>query len=102
MSKPNPVLHAAFERANKAGDLPAAVQLARQTLAKELFTGAVDDDAGTLINLLRGERERRAIQGAIPGDAWVEHCADVFAALAMGVALGQLVHPDVFKTGGAR
>lgn len=96
MPKLDRSVQAEFEKAYKAGDLRAMVQLARETLATQLFTGRVDDDPGTLINLLRGERDREA------GDPVVEQWADLFAALAMGIALGQLIHPDVFGIKGAR
>jgi hypothetical protein len=36
------------------------------------------------------------------GDAWQYHCRQMFAALVMGIALGQLLHPDVFTDGDRR
>jgi hypothetical protein len=35
-------------------------------------------------------------------DSWVDYCTHLSAAFALGIAIGQLVSPDVFKTGGAK
>jgi len=37
-----------------------------------------------------------------PAEAlWSNYTAHLHAAVAIGIAIGQLVHPDVFKKGGA-
>jgi hypothetical protein len=94
-------IQTAFAKANGVGDLPAAVQAARAAVKAELLTGNLDDDPSTLIELLRGDARHDRPAG-LSGEAWAYHCTDLYAALAMGIALGQLLHPDVFATGGAR
>jgi hypothetical protein len=45
---------------------------------------------------LAGEWKRTA------GEDWDGQCHHLKAAYALGIAIGQLVHPDVFTVGGAR
>jgi hypothetical protein len=89
-----------FAKAAKVGDLNAAVRAARAALGANLFTGRVDDDPGSLIDLLLGEDDRPRL--TLSGDAWQQHCTQLYAAIAMGIAIGQLVHPDAFTMGERR
>jgi hypothetical protein len=91
----------AFDRAYKIGDLAAMVSLARTAFASKMFTGTLEDDPGALVGLLLDE-ETETSPASLTGDAFDYHCRHLFAALAMGIAIGQLVHPDVFLKGGAR
>ena len=84
--------------------LPSIVMPGRSSwlaLSAAMFTGALDDDAGTLIRMLRPDDDD-VRPPAMSEDARDYHWRELFAAVAMGVALGQLVHPDVFAKGGAR
>jgi hypothetical protein len=93
----------AFDRAYQAGDLAAMVALARTAFAAKMFTGALEDDPGSLVDMLLEEEEEQSPRPAgMSGDAWDYHCRNLFAALAMGIAIGQLVHPDVFAKGSVR
>jgi len=87
----------AFMPINKSGDLPAAVTLARSVVTAALLSGDFDDDAPSHAARLAGEIERNDT-----GVSWDTFFSHVLAALAMGIAIGQLVSPDVFKTGGAK
>lgn len=97
MSDPLTNTQRAFIAINKKGDLPAAVQLARTVVTTDLLNGLIDDPCD-LAERLAGSRLRE------PNNAvgWDTFCAQLRAALAMGIAIGQLVHPDVFKTKGGR
>lgn len=87
-----------FTTAVKAGDLPAQVAVAR-TAARQLL---MHDGLDT-------EEELQQVQ-ALAGEftktddlnAWEAFCRQLKAAYALGVAIGQLVHPDVFRQGGER
>ena len=59
----------------------------------------LSDDPCDLAERLAGGGFLREPNNAV---GWDTFCAHLRAALAMGIAIGQLVHPDVFKTGGAR
>jgi hypothetical protein len=98
MSDPLTKAQRAFIPINQKGDLPAAVTLARTVVSRELLSGAFEDDAPSLAQQLAGPIARDAHR-EVPWDAV---CAQLLAALAMGIAIGQLVSPDVFKTGGAK
>lgn len=88
----------AFAKAYKTGDLPAAVQAARVAFTEAFFSGALEDDPGGLAHLLTGDTDSPGIHG----DAFDYLCTQMYAALAMGIAMGQLVSPDVFAKGNAR
>jgi hypothetical protein len=96
---PNPAtIESRFKKANDAGDLSAAVQLARAVVIENIWTGRIEDDPGSLTALLLGDDYPRPATIDRDGHEYV--CAQTFAALAMGIALGQLLHSDVFTKGG--
>src|SRR4051812_11788023 len=86
-----------FRRAADAGDLRAQVHVARAEAVDLLSVGG-----------LHSEEEFRsvaALAGAFPKhdiDTWSDQCRHLKAAYALGIAIGQLVHPDVFKSGATR
>jgi hypothetical protein len=98
---PDPLTKAqrAFIAINKRGDLPAAVQLARGVLIGGGLLNVGGDDPCAIAAELAGEVQERCTHGAV---GWNVHCAHVMAAIAMGIAIGQLTHPDVFTKGGTR
>ena len=89
----------AFARAHIAGDLPAAVELARHQAKREILSGGVEYDSMSFAETLAGELKRDPDSNSVP---WASFCRFVYAAYALGIVTGQLVHPDVFKSGGAR
>ena len=91
----------AFEKANRDGDLSAAVQLARVAFKTKMFTGVLEDDPGSLVELLLDDESERP-PAALTGEVFDYHCRHLFAAMAMGIAIGQLLSPDVFAKGGTR
>jgi hypothetical protein len=99
MRKTDQAMHTAFAKAHKAGDLSTAVQLARTAVTTSVFRGDFEDEPSSLAELLRGDAKRPS---PMTGEAFEYHCAEMFAALAMGIAIGQLFSPDVFTKGGTR
>jgi hypothetical protein len=95
MADPLTPTQRAFIPIQKQADLPGAVQLARAVVIRELLTGGFEDDAASLASKLAGEYVLTPNQEI----RWDMVCAQLLGALAMGIALGQLVHPDVFKGG---
>jgi hypothetical protein len=86
----------AFEPINKKGDVVAGVALARQLLRADLLVNGAEYDAIELAQKLAGPVER----GSDGTMAWEHVCKQTFAAMVAGIALGQLVHPDVFTANG--
>jgi hypothetical protein len=60
----------AFDRAYQAGDLASMVALARTAFAAQMFIGALDEDRGSLVDMLLEDDERRDL---LTGDAWDYH-----------------------------
>jgi hypothetical protein len=72
------------------------VQVAREQARDLLMTSGLDaEEELDHAAALAGEWKRT------PGEDWEGQCHHLKAAYALGIAIGQLVHPDVFK-GGAR
>jgi hypothetical protein len=87
----------AFLAATATGNLPAQIQLAREQARDLLMTSGLDaEDELTHVAALAGECKRTA------GEDWEGQCNHLKAAYALGIAIGQLVHPDVFRIGGTR
>jgi len=99
MSDPLTKAQRAFIPIQEKGDLPAAVTLARSVVTGALLSGNFDDDVNGLAASLAGQVEPEPKHDDV---VWSVFCEQLMAALAMGIAIGQLVHPDVFKTGRAR
>jgi hypothetical protein len=81
----------AFRPIHERGDIVAGVQLARSGLRCDLLKRGVDYDAPELAAKLAGP-----IRRSDTGMEWNSFCEQVYAAMVLGIALGQLVHPDVF------
>jgi hypothetical protein len=90
----------AFQQASRKGDLPAQVRLARGTVTALILEGGIDADLVAPINRLAGG-PFDPTRSTPAGDLWSNDTAHLDAAVAIGIAIGQLVHPDVFKKGGA-
>ena len=88
-------LHQQFLAASEHGDLPAQVQVAREAAVTLLNTSGLDQgEEFDQITALAGD-----FKPAGGSDAWDSYCQHLRAAYALGIAIGQLVHPDVFKAG---
>lgn len=86
----------AFLAALKVGDLPAQVRIAQIPAQFHILSRGIDNEPFDAINDLVGEPFE-------PGDArsrawWGSYCDHLQAAFALGIAVGQLVHPNVFRT----
>ena len=90
---------AAFDRAHETGNLGAGVRIAREVFAAKMFSAQLEDEPSALVELLLGDRHRPQ---QMDTELWFWYCRQLFAALVMGIAIGQLVHPDVFLKDGAR
>ena len=89
----------AFHKARAAGDIRTAVQLARTATVDHVLSGAAElDDPGVVMEALTGT-DGVPFGLTVPTE---QRHTDVYAAFVAGIALGQLLHPDVFKTGGGR
>jgi hypothetical protein len=87
----------AFLKACTMGDLRAQVQIARAEARELIWVHGIDEDQLETIAQLAGEH-----LSAIGQDGWFDYCAHLSAAFALGIAIGQLVSPDLFKSGGVR
>ncbi len=105
------IKHRTFVAASAAADLCAQIRLARPAALDMILNGGIDGDRDHLevIDELVGGRLKErtyttesAAHTDVATDVWVDYCHHINAAFAIGIVLGQLVHPDVFKTGGAR
>jgi hypothetical protein len=107
MSKTKPVLPKARSRAQTQqqvfleactqGDLRVQVQIARAEARELIWIHGIDESQLEAITELAGEHP-----SAIGQDSWPDYCAHLSAAFALGIAIGQLVSPDLFKPGGVR
>jgi hypothetical protein len=96
------VKHHTFVAASQAADLPAQLRLARETARQLVLNGVVDgENVLNAINELAGGGFEANLTTP-GGDVWSDFCRHVDAAFALGIVVGQLVHPDVFKNGGDR
>jgi hypothetical protein len=90
----------AFLAAAAQGDLATLVQIARQAMRDRIWAwNAIAEDTVPL-DLIAD------LVGAYPKDidgsmTWEAYGNAATAAFALGIATGQLVHPDVFTMGGA-
>jgi hypothetical protein len=82
-----------FAIADHNDDIPAAVQVARDVVKQAFLRGELEADVPALARLLMGDVDH---QGVMTAEAWALSCQFMLAAFAMGVALGQLTHPDLF------
>jgi hypothetical protein len=100
MSNATP-LQRRFRAATAKPDIAEAVACARTELRTLLLQGGIDlDDRLSYVGALTGIDHK---QVAATQEAWDTYCQQMAAAFALGVAAGQLLHPDVFRvTGGAR
>jgi hypothetical protein len=64
-----------------------------------LRSGSDTDDNLDDINALAGSND---LFNHNPANIWFDYGRHVDAAFVLGLALGHLVSPDAFKTGGAR
>jgi hypothetical protein len=96
MSKTTTKTATVFDQACEEGDLPAGVALARTALANNIFTLTLEDDPHSIAALLTDDAEDHGRPAGMTGDAWDYHGRHMFAALVMGIALGQMLHADVF------
>jgi hypothetical protein len=90
---------AAFVAACEAGDLLAQVRIAKKKALFLIMEDGIDQDKVDVIDALVGEP---FVRGGADTQTWKSYCYHIDAALALGIAIGQLVHRDVFSTGGAR
>jgi len=88
----------AFGPINEQGDVVAGVALARRVLRADLLVNGADYDAPDLAQKLAGPVQR----GPDGTMEWEHVCKHLFAAMVAGIALGQLVHLDVFTHEGRR
>jgi hypothetical protein len=100
-----PRLQKAFMAASTKGDLAAQVRIARVSAREMIWLRGVDDENLHVMEELAGPFPD---PGPPPGDArsravpWELYCHHINAAFALGIAVGQLVHPDVFTPGAAK
>jgi hypothetical protein len=88
----------AFLAAYTRGDLAGMVAIAREAARERIWVNGIDSDNLDLVADLAGsfpmdERTR---------EAWNAYTRGVAAAFALGIGIGQLVHPDVFTMRGAK
>jgi hypothetical protein len=87
----------AFLAAYTKGDLVAQIKIARTAAHYVILAHGVDADNLDTFAELAGPHT------AIREEDWPDYCVHLSAAFAFGIAIGQLVHPDVFfKTGGVK
>jgi hypothetical protein len=98
MSKSLTPTQRAFEPIEKKGDVIAGVAIARRLLRADLLVNGAEYDAPELAEKLAGP----VVRGTDGTMAWEDVCKQIFAAMVAGIALGQLVHPDVFTKNGQR
>jgi hypothetical protein len=92
----------AFLAADEEGDLAALVKIARRAMRDRIWAwSAIAEDIVPLeaVQELAGEFPEDHRGGPVAWDLYGRH---VDAAFALGIALGQFVHPDVFTMGGAK
>jgi len=83
-----------FRAASDAGNLAAMLALARgEALALIRAHGLATEDELERVNALAGDFKPA-------GEDWFTYVRHVHAAYALGLAIGQLVHRDVFAHGG--
>jgi hypothetical protein len=89
-----------FVAAANADDLPAQIRLARET-ARQLVLAGIDDPEAviTAINTLAGGGFEANLTTP-GGEVWTDYSHHLDAAFALGIVVGQWLHPDVFKPGG--
>jgi hypothetical protein len=93
----------AFLSAVKSGRLDVQVQIARGTaryLIEEGGLRAVSERHDHVDELAGGPFDRERTDG--DDETYTDYCHHIQAALALGIAIGQLVSPDVFKTHGVK
>lgn len=93
--------HRTFVAATNAADLDAQLRLARGPACRLILYG-IDGTIGALseaIDELAGGTYKPKLPNREASDDWADYCLHLDAAFALGVVIGQLVHPDVFKTG---
>jgi hypothetical protein len=88
-----------FEATTETGDLRQQLQLAVPIAARVVWMHGLDSADHVLegVQRLAGPNAEFHNLGG-----WDDYCRHVAAAFALGIAIGQLVHPGVFQTGGAR
>jgi hypothetical protein len=91
----------AFVAADDAGNLAARVQIARAVARALIARRGVDADPFEAVDELAGGPFEPEL-AATTGDMWTAYGHHISAAVALGIAIGQLIHPDLFKTVGAR
>ena len=90
----------AFLAATKKGDLAAQVQIAREEAYALLNrSGLNSEEELNHVTALAGDFTRQASDDA---DRWFDYLRHLQAAYALGIAIGQLVHADVFTPNGQR
>jgi hypothetical protein len=91
----------AFLKAERACDLATQVRLAREVVRKLIMVGGIDTTRLGPIDALVGRPFNALPVTDGSGLEWQDYSQHIAAAIAIGIAIGQLVHPDVFKKGGA-
>ena len=95
-----------FAATTKTGDLRRQVQLARPIATDVVWTRGLDAGDEVLASVVRlaGSHDVFRSRGTAveAADAWAIYCRHINAAFALGIATGQIVSPDMFKTGGTR
>jgi hypothetical protein len=90
---------AAFRAASEKGDLRAQVRIAGEMARHMVVADGIEQERMDAFNKLAGGKFEHAASSV---EVWSSYCDHISAAYALGIAVGQLVHPDVFKTGGER
>lgn len=92
--------HHTFVAAATAADLEAQIRFARET-ARRLVLAGIDDGENlvhAIDELAGGTFESNLTTPG--GEVWTDYCHHLDAAFVLGIVVGQLVHPDLFKKGG--
>jgi len=88
----------AFKPIHEKRDIVEGVQLARYVIQRALLKEGVDYDPFDLAEKLAGEMHRGP-DGAVD---WETFGTWLYAAMVLGIAIGQLVDPSVFTKDGGR
>jgi hypothetical protein len=86
-----------FIAASNTSDLAAQIRIARTEALDQVQGEGLRADFIDRIDRLAG----RFKPGGGP-DGWSKYCRHLDAAFALGIAIGQLVHPDAFSKPGSR
>ena len=107
--KKTPTLQQAFLAASTEGDLVEQVRLARPKARELVWACGIAEDNIESIGHLAGDfcpevddSTRARAHDPVANAEWEAYCHHLNAAFALGIAIGQLVSPDVFKSGGER